>query len=494
MARTHYRIAVGLLCLLAATTTVHGAAPAEPAALTAQVDKLFAAYAKPDSPGCALAIIKDGAVVYQHGYGIANLELGVPIAPSTVFQIGSVSKQFTAWAIFLLAQEGKLGLDDDVRKYLPELPNFGKVITVRHLIHHTSGLREMTGLLMMAGWRMEDHMSERDILDLVWRQKELNFEPGKEYLYCNTGYLLLGQIVQRASGQSLRHYTQDKIFKPLGMTSTHFHDNHRMLVKNHADSYRPGADGFQRVALSSDFAGPTNLFTTVEDLARWDQNFYDPKVGGPAVIAEMYKTGKLTSGRELDYAGGLRITTYRGLKLVEHSGVDAGYRAALLRFPEQRFSVIVLGNVSSFVSTGQARAVADLYLADKLQLVPAPKKPEAPPEKGAKGEQGQQAAPEEKKAPAEAPLTPEQLAAYTGEFLSEELGVIYRVRVHDGKLVVRHLRGEDALKPTGADAFTTALGRLTFTHNADKQINGFLASNGRIRNLRFVKVEVRPVK
>src|SRR5262245_32446755 len=224
------RFGTSLIALIALIASNAQGKP-QPRSSATAVDKLFAAWNKPTAPGCAVGVLRDGQRLYSQGYGMADLEHGARITPTTVFHIASVSKQFTAFAIYLLAQEGKLALDDDVRKYLPELHDFGKTITIRHLIHHTSGLRDQWNLLAMAGWRLDDVITEKDILRLVWRQRELNFAPGDKQLYSNTGYTLLGVIVKRVSGQSLREYTQEHIFKPLGMQHTHFHDEYGELVQ-----------------------------------------------------------------------------------------------------------------------------------------------------------------------------------------------------------------------------------------------------------------------
>ena len=332
-----------------------------------KVDEVFAEWDHTVTPGCALAVVKDEQVIYSRGYGIANLEYGIPITPQTVFHIASISKHFAALAVTLLAHEGKLSLDDDVRKYVPEVPDFGETITLRHLIHHTSGLRDQWELLILAGWRMDDVITMEDILDLVSKQQELNFKPGDNHVYCNTGYTLLSFVVQRVTGQSMRDFCAERMFNPLGMKHTHFHDDHTMLVTNRAYSYEPvGYHQYKHSVLSYANVGATSLFTTVEDLARWDAEFYTGAVFGKDVIAEMHTLGKLNNGEELEYAYGLRIASYKGLKIVEHSGGDAGYRTHMLRFPEQHFSVIVFSNLGTVAPGMLAHQVADLYLADQI--------------------------------------------------------------------------------------------------------------------------------
>jgi CubicO group peptidase (beta-lactamase class C family) len=361
---------------LAATATAqNGVDP-----LTKKVDQLFATWDKPESPGAAIAVIKDGAVVYKRGYGSANLEYNIPISPTTVFHVASVSKQFTAFAIAMLASQGKLSLDDDIRKHLPELHDFGVKITIRHLIHHTSGLRDQWTLLGIAGWRLDDVITKEHILKTVRHQRELNFDPGAENLYSNTGYTLLAVIVERVSGQSFREFTEANIFKPLGMTNTHFHDDHERIVKNRAYSYSSAGPtgGFKLAPLNYANVGATSLFTTAEDLTRWVINFEDQKVGGPAVIKQMQQKGVLNNSKELNYAFGLSIGPYRGLNTIGHAGGDAAYRSFVFWFPEQRFGVVVLSNFGSLNPQQVAMRIADVYLADKLTPEP-PKTTTVPP-------------------------------------------------------------------------------------------------------------------
>jgi CubicO group peptidase (beta-lactamase class C family) len=335
--------------------------------MSGRVDQLFAPWDVPGSPGAALAVARDGAIVYERGYGLAQLEYDVPITPTTVFHVASVSKQFTAFAVTMLAEEGKLSLDDDIRIHLPEVPDFGDTITIRHLIHHTSGLRDQWVLLAMAGWRLDDVITRDQIMRLVRRQRELNFAPGDEILYCNTGYTLLAEIVERVTGQSFAEWTAGNIFQPLGMTNTHFHDDHELVVPNRAYSYARRGDGYRKEVLSYANVGATSLFTTVRDLVKWEENLTDGKVGGPAVIEAMHTRGILNDGDTLSYAFGLGIGEYRGLRTVGHSGGDAGFRSYVVRYPDEDVAVVVLSNLGDFSPSSMARRVADVYLAERLE-------------------------------------------------------------------------------------------------------------------------------
>jgi CubicO group peptidase (beta-lactamase class C family) len=341
-----------------------------------QVDKVFAAFDKPGAPGCALAVIRDGKIVYKHGYGMADLDHDLPITPASVFHVASISKQFTAASIVLLAEDGKLALDDAVRKHLPEVPDFGTPVTIRHLLNHTSGMRDQWAFLGLAGWRQNlDLITDGDVMGFVTRQKALNFPPGQMYMYSNTGFTVLAQIVQRVSGKSLREFTSERIFKPLGMTSTHFRDDHAEIVKNMAYGYNQQGNGPFRLSIPNfDTVGATSLLTTVEDLAKWDENFYQD-FAHRGITAKMLTRGVLNNGEKIDYALGLQHGQYRGLPIVEHGGADAGYRANLLRFPEQHFSVACECNVAQANPSLLSRQVADLYLAGKLQPVKEAPKP-----------------------------------------------------------------------------------------------------------------------
>lgn len=413
-------------------------APA-PADSAQQVDRLFARWDRTTSPGCAVAVMKDGRIVYERGYGMADLDHDAVITPATVFHIASISKQFTAAAILLLEQDGKVSVDDDVRKYIPELPDFGSPITLRHLIHHTSGLRDQWDLLGLAGWRYSlDLITDEDVLAVVSRQKDLNFKPGERHLYCNTGYTLLAQVVKRVSGKSFREFTTERIFDPLGMKSTHFRDDHAEIVKGIAYGYVQAGNAFKLSVTNFDTVGATSLLTTVEDLALWDENFYNPRVGGRALVDRMLERGKLNDGTTLDYAYGLVIGKYKGLNIVDHAGGDAGYRTDLIRFPDLHFSVACLGNTTVDPSA-LTRQVADIYLAKDIK----PDPPAKPDEPGLR-------------------LPAEKLAKFVGVYHSREDDSVRWVILQDGILRGRQgmigpgtelrAKAENRFKPVGQPA------------------------------------------
>ena len=449
---------------------------AEPLAIdpAKRIDQVISAMTGEDGPGASVAVAQDGKIIYSNGYGHANLEYDIHNTPQTVFHIASVSKQFTAFSIAMLHDQGKLSVDDDIRKYLPEIYDFGTPITIRQLIYHTSGLRDQWNLLVMAGWRMDDVITKDQVMRLISRQHELNFKPGDQHNYCNTGYTLMAEIVSRVSGKSFPDWTKENIFDPLGMKDTQFYHDHEKIVPNRAYSYHMGSDGYKKSVLSYANVGATSLFTTVEDLSKWAMNFEDTKVGNSKIMAMMEERGILNNGDTIDYAFGQAISKYKGLKTVSHGGGDAGYRTYLLRFPEQRFSVSVFSNLASFNPYEASYTIADVYLAD--QLKEEPKKEEAPP------------APEKKE-----PFDPTQvkLSDYTGRFYSTELETFYDLEVKNDTLIAHHPRHDDfrltPVKPDGFRASAWWMGNLEFTRNATKQITGLKASNGRVMNLAFEK-------
>lgn len=330
------------------------------------IDSLFTDYNDISKPGAAIAVVKDGELVFKKGYGSANLEYNIPNSPSTIFHIASVSKQFTVFSILLLEKQGKLSLDDNIRKYIPEVPDFGKTITLRHLATHTSGLRDQWNLLSMAGWRMDDVITKEHVLKLVSKQKELNFNPGDEYAYCNTGFTLLAEVVSRISNISFAEFTNTNIFEPLKMTNTLFYDNHEKIVKNRAYSYYKDSIEIKKSVLNYANVGATSLFTTVEDLSLWSMNFSSIKIGDSLIIDKMNKPAVLNNGETFGGALGQFVGEYKGLKEIQHGGADAGYRSYLTRFPDENFSVIVFSNSAEFNSGRMAHKVVDIYLKDKF--------------------------------------------------------------------------------------------------------------------------------
>ncbi len=437
---------------------------------TRQVDQLMASFSG-NRPGGVVAVTRGGRIVFARAYGMANLEDSIPNTTETVFHIASVSKQFTAFSIALLADEGRLSLDDDIRRYLPRLHDFGRTITIRNLLNHTSGLRDQWELWAMAGGRLDDVIRQQDLLQLIERQRELNFAPGSEYLYSNTGFTLLGEIVARVSGQSLRDFTRARIFEPLGMTSTQFYDDHERLVRHRAYSYHAGDDGPRKSVLSYANVGATSLFTTVGDLARWLANWHTGAVGGHA-LQLMQQRGVLTGGDTIDYALGVSIDTWRGQRRISHNGSDAGYRAQLTWLPALDAGVIILGNTASLNVSGLGNDVAEAFFGDALA-------PAARPQ------------PRPTVSPAPAPWTPDSaaLASYTGRFWSEELETMYEIVMVDGRLVARHRRhGDLVLRPLQRNEFGGSeffFSRVRFERDAAGQVSGFRLTGGRARNLSF---------
>src|SRR5262245_8356071 len=275
------------------------ASSAAPTDERAKVDAVFREYDRSDSPGCALGVYRDGRIIYERGYGMANLELGVANSPQTVFDIGSTAKQFTAFSIHLLARDGKLSLDDDIRKWVPEVPSYSKPVTIRNLLHHTSGLRDYIEIMNLQGMQEEDWTTDDDALLAISRQKAPNFVAGEEYLYSNTGYFLLSIVVRRASGQSLRDFAQERIFGPLGMRHTQFNESHTRIIPNRATGYAKSDRGGFGIDMGDwEQNGDGGLQTTVEDLELWDQNFYDPRVGDRALLDAMLTDGVLNNGKK----------------------------------------------------------------------------------------------------------------------------------------------------------------------------------------------------
>lgn len=439
------------------------------------VDAVFADLDRDDAPGAAVGVLHRGEVVHRAGYGVANMDYGIPITPETVFDIASISKQFGAMAALLMEAEGRLDLDADVRDYVPEVPDFGHLVTPRHLIHHTSGIRDWPQSMILGGVTYTDVISFDQILRMLYRQEDLDFDPGTEYSYSNTGYNLLARIIEVQSGQSFRAYTEDRIFDPLGMDDTHFSDDHLEIVADRAESYTPADGGGYRRAINQLTAlASSSLNTTLDDFLLWMENFDSKEVGGEAIIDRMTERGRLIDGEEIDYAYGLTTGTYRGLPTVGHGGSWAGFRTNFVRFPDHGLSVVVFCNVSDCDPGGRARRVAEVFL--EQEMVPVT-------DDEANGDDATRPA---------ATLPPSALRAYEGTYRSPELDSTYDVVVEDGALVVRNWRIEDVrLTPTGLDEFTGDrwwLSQVTFRRDGEGGVDGLLVTGGRIRNVRFERV------
>jgi CubicO group peptidase (beta-lactamase class C family) len=443
------------------------------------IDSLFIEWNKPDVPGGALGIIKDGKLIYSNGYGIGDLEHDIEITPSSVFYIGSVSKQFVTFSILLLIEQGKLDLDDKVQKYLPDFPEYNEPLTIRHFIHHTSGVRDYLTLMYLKGRNYLDNTDVDDVYDLIKRQKELNFSPGEKYLYSNSCYFMLAMIIEKAAGQSLRKFAQEHIFNPLGMKNTLFYDDNTDLIKNRVFSYekKRGEDGFNNLIMRFDLVGSGGVYSNIEDLFLWDQNFYKNKLGkgGQDIIQKMHGEGLLNNGESSGYAFALINGTYRGLNTVSHGGGLAGYRAQLIRFPEQNFSVIILANRGDANPTHKAFQIADILLKDNFINNLDPKFTVIQTED------------ETHKRKEKIDFSRLNLADYSGHFYSEELDATYLLSLEHGilKLQIANYDSQE-LNICDIDIFTSEVGLVRFSRS-NGVINGFELDAGRVTNLKFKK-------
>ncbi|WP_395334803.1 serine hydrolase domain-containing protein [Novosphingobium sp. BL-8H] len=328
----------------------------------AQVDAIFARWAHQDTPGCAVAVSRDGQIIAQRVYGMASLELGVPAKLDSIYEAGSDSKQFTAAATLMLAREGKLSLDDDIRKYVPEMPDYGAPVTIRHLLHHTSGLRDWGSVAAIEGWPRNSRTADnQDMLGILVHQKELNFAPGAHYLYSNSNFNLLAIIIQRVSGQSLADFTHDRIFVPLGMTHTRWRDDHGDVVVSRTGAYEFERDVYRNDQVIEDAYGNGGLLTTVGDLVKWQAALDDDRFG-PGFTEAMQQPTALNDGTRIAYALALVNLDHNGEQEVSHSGSTGGYRAWMARYPKQKLAVSLLCNGGNADTPTLGRAVADVFL------------------------------------------------------------------------------------------------------------------------------------
>lgn len=524
----------------------------------ASADRLFAQWDRADSPGAGVVVVKDGAIVHLRGYGCADLEHRVPITPQTRFDVASVAKQFTGMSVAMLVQQGRLSLDHDVHKYLPEVPDFGKPIMINNLLHHTSGLRDWPETLALSDVDMEAPITLDMILEMVRHQRELDFAPGTEEQYSNTGYNLLAATVAKVTGQSFRSWTDHNLFQPLRMTNTLVCDNPAEVVVNRALSYAPdGNNRFHQVVSQLAAQGSSSLFISAEDMGKWLLNFDTMHVGGKAAFELMHQPGRLNGGSKVDYAFGVVWGSHQGMLTISHSGSWAGYRSYTIWVPEKRFGAAVLANTSNMDTRDLALKITDLYLG-----IPAGPSKQTPSRKPAavkanpaawepllgtyrlgpgwlltithEGDQLMTQATHEEKfrmtpvsdtsffveaygaavafvrqgsgaitnllyrginAPklSVPESTPANLQAYVGDYWSEELRVVTRLEIHDGKLATCLRSGRRIyLLPTGTDRFDTDYGgiALQFTRNAAGDATEVKLSGGRVRNLRHTRVSL----
>ncbi|MFC2164226.1 serine hydrolase domain-containing protein [Acidobacteriota bacterium] len=449
--------------------------------ITDKVDALFEQWDRKDSPGGALGIFKDGRIIYARGYGIANLEYSLPWTPQTPSRTGSISKQFIAMCVAILVEQGKLSIEDDIQKFLPGWPDYGEPIKIRHLLYHTSGIREYLTLVELLG-KSEGSgyvYTPRELVDILSSQKELNFKPGEMYSYSNSGYFLLAEIISRVSGIKTSAFARKHIFGPLGMNNTHFHDNPNMIVKNRAYGYAQDKNGGYRLnILRLEVIGDLGVFTTVKDFLKWDQNFYENKLGKGTqdLIKTILTRGKLNNGKEIPYAYGLNTDHYRGLRTISHGGSAVGYQASYLQFPDQKFSVVILSNLSTFRPGRIAREIADLYLKAQFTEPPLSR---------------------QRQRPSRQKLTPislslPQLKEYAGTYYSDELKINYVLTMENENLTLTLRDTPYNLKAYSLDNFVwqsfESEFELKFMRNKENDITGFKLQEGIVKNIEFKKV------
>jgi CubicO group peptidase (beta-lactamase class C family) len=459
------------VAVIASASLFASQAATRPANLEADVDRVFAKWTSA-TPGCAVGVAAGGKPVLTKAYGMADLEHDVPNTPDTIFEAGSVAKQFTAMAVMLAAKDGKLSLDDPVRKHIPELPDYGVPLTIRHMLNHTSGLRDWGSIAGIAGWpRTTRAHTHAHVLEIVSKQKSLNFPPGTQWSYSNTGFNLSAIIVSRVSGMSFAEFSKQRMFAPLGMTRTSWRDDHTRIVKGRAIAYSAGPDGFRIRMPFENVHGNGGLLTTVGDLLKWNENYVTPVIGDAAVAAEQGRAGRYNDGRELNYALGLFVGDRRGVHNIYHSGSTAGYVAHLNRFPAAHTSVAVLCNVTSGDATRAANTVSDLYLAGM-------QKPATP------------ATPPAAQAPAMTPPpTAAQLAELAGTYWSDEAEVALSAAVDQGKLVIKRRPDTTiALTAIDKDTFRGSIGTVTFRRDAGGTVNAFSIKQDRVWDLRFSRM------
>ena len=447
---------------------------------TMQVDALMERWRSTETPGCAVGVARGGVTLLERAYGMADLERGVVAGPETIYEAGSVSKQFTAAAVVLLAQRGQLSLEDDIRDYVPELPDYGVTITIRHMMNHTSGLRDWGSVAGIAGWGRSVRTHTHDhVVDILSRQSALNFPPGQEYSYSNSGYNLQAVIVERVSGMSFAEFSRVNIFEPVGLSNTQWRDDYRRIVPGRSIAYSPRVGGFSINNPIEQVHGNGGLLTTVGDLLRWNEELRTGDVlGGSAFVEEMHRQGILNDGSTIAYALGLNVGQSGGVRRVSHTGSTSGFRAFLGRYPDQRLSVALLCNVSAVNPGGVGQDIADIYLGDAVQ------RPQ--PTAGGGGRGGGPGA-----RPAPWTPTPAELNEFVGTFHSDDAETTLTVSIEGGRLVAhRRPATTVALTPTTADTFNAGggLGTIAFVRDASGSVVELSVQQARVYDMRFSRV------
>jgi CubicO group peptidase (beta-lactamase class C family) len=443
----------------------------------AVIDALFAPWDVPGSPGCAVAVSQDGALIYSRGYGYANLDYDIPITPQTVFDVGSVTKQFVAASLSMLALEGELSFEDDIRKWLPELPEYEEPITLRHMVYHTSGLRDYLNLFPLAGRGDYYPISRDQILDMMSRQRAVVFPPGERYRYSNTAYMLLALVVERISDQSIGEYVQERIFEPLEMQGSFMYEDFEEIIPRRATGY--DSDGGVRMVHNYNFdvVGDGQMYTTVEDLLVWDNYLHEEN--GPAYYSIIMLEGTLNSGVKIDRAKGLFLREYRGLRTVYHTGSSWGFRTVVIRFVEPGLAIAIACNDDNSYPRSQALQVADHYLADQLD----PRSDDGAPSRDDRVAEPASTAPA---------LSSDQLAEFAGEYFSPELDATYRFAIDSGSLILRiEQEAQLDVVPVASDRFDFSFYPqgdrvdLVFDRNRAGAVTGFGLSSGSERGIVF---------
>lgn len=441
----------------------------------AKIEQIFSRYNSDSTPGAELAISRHGQVIFSRAWGMADLEHNVPLTTSTLSEAGSVSKQFTAAAILLLEQQGKLSLDDDVRKHVPELPDYGKVITVRHLMQHTSGLKDWGSIMELAGWGRGSRVySNEYALHVICQQESLNNQPGDEFIYSNSNYNLMAIIVQRVTGLTLATFTERYIFQPAGMKHTEWRANYRKVVKNRAIAYSKSGQFYYINMPNENAYGNGGLLTTAEDLLVWNDYYLSGKFGNPSLLPNQVATRKLNNGGVNNYAAGLFTDSINGWKAISHTGATAGYRAYLEYFPEAGLSIAWLSNTSAFDNDtfNLSNAVRKILLPDRRAVV---NRPANTPVAAVKT------------TPAD--TSAGNMKSYAGVYYSREAEAMYDIAFKSGRLLLQvKPTSTFILTPVAKDVFRFPLGQVVFERDAQQKVTALKVSISRARNVVFRRV------